>query len=81
MCISILYFEKSVACMWIKFLNKVECSEVLKAKDYFIEMNKGYAPEVVTGIARIGGMAVGAIVFGGEDKGVELDRVNVAKIK
>ena len=66
-------------------LNDKVCVNCLKEavfdKDYFIEMNKGYAPEVVTGIARIGGMAVGAIVFGGEDKGVELDRVNVAKIK
>ena len=66
-------------------LNERVCVNCLKEavfdKDYFVEMNKGFAPEVVTGIARIGGMAVGAILFGGEDKGVELDRVNVAKIK
>ena len=66
-------------------LNEKVCVKCLKEavfdKDYFIEMNAGYAPEVVTGVARIGGMAVGAILFGGEDKGVELDRANVAKIK
>lgn len=45
------------------------------------EINKGFAPEVKTGMARIGGIAVGAIVFGGEEKGVELDRNNILKIK
>lgn len=66
-------------------LNEKVCVNCLKEavfdKDYFIEMNKAFAPEVVTGIARIGGIAVGAILFGGEDKGVELTRENVAKIK
>ena len=66
-------------------LNEKVCVNCLKEavfdKEYFIEMNAGYAPEVVTGVARIGGMAVGAIIFGGEDKGVELDRANVSKIK
>ncbi|MBQ7408811.1 MAG: hypothetical protein IJW13_06040 [Clostridia bacterium] len=66
-------------------LNQKVCVNCLKEavfdKDYFIEMNKGFADEVVTGIARIGGMAVGAVIFGGGDKGVELDRNNVAKVK
>ncbi len=66
-------------------LNDKVCVNCLKEavfdKDYFIEMNKGFAPEVVTGISRIGGIAVGAILFGGEDAGVELNRSNVAKIK
>lgn len=50
-------------------------------KDYFIELNKDYAPEVKVGIGRVGGIACGAIVFGGGEKGVELDNANVAKIK
>lgn len=66
-------------------LNEKACEKcVIDAvfdKDYFIEMNKGFAPEVVTGIGRIGGMACAAIVFGGADDGVELDGDIIAKIK
>lgn len=47
----------------------------------FLETNKKYAPEVRTGLGRIGGIAVGAIVFGGGENGVELDRDNILKIK
>lgn len=46
-----------------------------------LELNKDFCPEIVTGIGRIGGMSVAAIVFGGEDKGVELGFANVAKLK
>ncbi|MBR3864176.1 MAG: hypothetical protein IKJ19_03535 [Clostridia bacterium] len=66
-------------------LNDKVCAKCIKEAvfdaDYFIEMNKSFAPEVITGMARLGGMAVGAIVFDGGDKGVELNRENVAKIK
>lgn len=66
-------------------LNEKTCEKCIIGavfdKDYFIETNKDYAPEVKTGIGRVGGIACGAIVFGGGEKGVELDNVNVAKIK
>lgn len=66
-------------------LNEKACAkcliEAVFDKDYFIEMSKNFAPEVVTGISRLGGIAVGAIVFDGGEKGVELDKNNVAKIK
>lgn len=47
----------------------------------FIEIGKGFCPEVLTGIGRIGGISVGAIIFDGEEKGVELTAENIAKIK
>ena len=66
-------------------LNEKVCANCLKEavfdKDYFIEMSKSFAPEVITGVSRLGGIAVGAIIFDGGEKGVELDRNNVAKIK
>lgn len=66
-------------------LNEKVCVNCLKEavfdKDYFIEMSKNFAPEVITGISRLGGIAVGAIIFDGGENGVELDRDNVAKIK
>ncbi len=47
----------------------------------FIEMGATYCPEVKTGIGRIGGISVAAIIFGGEEKGVELTLENVLKLK
>lgn len=65
-------------------LDEALCSDCLIKATFdngkFIEMNAGYRPEVRTGIGRIGGMSVAAIVFAGEEKGVELDNENVAKI-
>ena len=49
-------------------------------KDYFTELGKGYAPEVITGIGRIGGYSAAAIVFDGKD-GVSLNLKNIAKLK
>ena len=49
-------------------------------KDYFIELNKFFAPEVKTGIGRIGGYSAAAIVFDGKD-GVSLNKDNIRKIK
>ncbi len=46
-----------------------------------IELNKNYCPEVITAIGRVGGISVAAVIFGGEDKGVELTFDNVLKIK
>lgn len=63
---------------------KATADEVIKAvfdEDYFMETNKTFAPEVRTAIARVGGIAVGAIIFDGKESGVELDKNNVAKIK
>jgi len=66
-------------------LNEKACAkcmiEAAFDKDYFVEMNAAFAPEVKTGLARLGGTAVGAIVFDGGEKGVELDMNNVKKIK
>lgn len=66
-------------------LNEKACAkcmiEAVFDKDYFVETNAAFAPEVKTGLARLGGMSVGAIVFDGGEKGVELDFNNVAKIK
>ena len=45
----------------------------------FLEINKGFCEEVMTGIGRIGGMSVAAIVFGGDKKGIELNFANVQK--
>lgn len=45
-----------------------------------IELNKDYCPEVCTGIGRIGGMSVAALVFRGSEDGVELTCENVDKI-
>ena len=49
-------------------------------KDYFIELNKDFATEVITGIGRIGGYSAAAIVFDGKD-GVTLNNENIKKIK
>ena len=49
-------------------------------KDYCIELGKGYAPEVVTAIGRIGGYSAAAIIFNGEN-GVALTKENVYKVK
>ncbi len=66
-------------------LNEKACAkcmiEATFDKDYFVEMNAKFAPEVKTGLTRLGGIAVGALVFDGGEKGVELDLNNVAKIK
>lgn len=49
-------------------------------KDYFIELNASFAPEVITGIGRIGGFSAGALIFDGKD-GVTLNNKNIKKIK
>ncbi len=45
------------------------------------EMNKAFCPEVVTAIGRVGGISVAAVIFAGEEKGVELNLNSVLKIK
>ena len=45
-----------------------------------IELKKDYCPEVVTAIGRVGGISVATLIFGGEDKGVELTDKNIEKI-
>lgn len=65
-------------------LNEKACAKCLISavfdKDYSIELGKGFAPEVVTVIGRIGGYSAGAIIFNGEN-GVELNNNNIDKIK
>ncbi len=50
-------------------------------KDSYVELNKNFASEVKTGIARVGGISVASIIFDGEENGVELTLSNVLKIK
>ncbi|MBQ7643208.1 MAG: hypothetical protein IJS67_04825, partial [Clostridia bacterium] len=47
----------------------------------FLELNGNFAPEVKTGIGRIGGVSAAALVFGGGEEGVYLGLDNVLKIK
>ena len=49
-------------------------------KDSVIELGANFAPEAKCLLARVGGIAVAAVVFDG-DNGVELDACNVRKIK
>ena len=66
-------------------LNEKACPKCLVSAVFddgkCLEMNKGFCPEVVTAIGRVGGISVASIIFGGDDKGVELDLNNVLKIK
>ncbi len=50
-------------------------------KDTFVELNKDFAKEVITGIARVGGVSVASIIFDGGEEGVSLNLLNVLKIK
>ncbi len=65
-------------------LNEKVCAKCLKEAVFdggkFIELNKEYAPEVLTGIARVGGYSVASIIFNGEN-GVELTKQNIEKVK
>ena len=65
-------------------LNEKACAKcIIDAvfdKDYAIELGKGFAPEVVTVIGRIGGYSCATIIFNGEN-GVELNNNNIEKIK
>ena len=49
-------------------------------KETAIELGATFAPEVKCYLARVGGIAVASVVFDGEN-GVELDALNVRKIK
>ncbi len=65
-------------------LNEKVCAKCLAAavfdKDYYIELGKGYADEVVTAIGRVGGMSVASIIFNAEG-GVKLNENNISKIQ
>ena len=64
--------------------SKKDAQSIIKAvfdKDSVIELNKGYANEVITVIGRVGGISSAAIVFDGGVDGVELTLENVLKIK
>ncbi len=66
-------------------LNEKVCPKCLQKAVFddgeFTEFNKDFCPEVAVGVGKIGGIGVGAIIFGGDSHGVELDAKNVAKIK
>ena len=62
---------------------KVTSEGVLKAVfdgGKYIELCKDFAPDVSCLLGRIGGVSVGALMFNGEDKGVELDADIICKI-
>lgn len=65
-------------------LNEKACAKCIISAVFddgkFIELNKNFAKEVVTGIGRVGGYAAAAIIFNGED-GVELTKCNLEKVK
>lgn len=65
-------------------LNEKACAKCLISAVFddgkFVELNKNHAKEVVTGIGRVGGYSVAAIIFNGEG-GVELTKCNVEKVK
>lgn len=64
--------------------SKKDVATIIKAvfdNGNFVELNKGYANEVVTGIGRVGGISTAAIIFDGGKDGVELTLDNVLKIK
>ncbi len=46
-----------------------------------VELCRNFEPDVKTILGRIGGIAVAAVVFDGEEKGVELTAAKLAKIK
>ncbi len=66
-------------------LNQKACPKCLISATFddgkCLELNKDFCPEVKTVIGRMGGISVASIIFGGEDKGVELTVANVRKIK
>jgi len=49
-------------------------------KGYLLELGASYSPEVKCCLGRIGGIAVAAVIFDGEN-GIELNACNVRKIK
>ena len=62
---------------------KADACSLIKAvfdEGYFIELNKGFTKEVVTGIGRVGGYSAAAVIFDGED-GVELNSEVIDKVK
>ena len=65
-------------------LNEKVCPTCLKKAVFdngkCIELKKDFCPEVITAIGRVGGISVAALIFAGEDKGVELNAQNLAKI-
>lgn len=65
-------------------LNEKACAKCLISAVFddgkFIELDKNHAKEVVTGIGRVGGYSVAAVIFNGEN-GVELTKCNVEKVK
>ncbi len=65
-------------------LNEKVCAKCLISAVFdngkFIELGKTYTKEVLTGVGRVGGYSVAAIIFNGEN-GVELTKNNVEKVK
>lgn len=64
-------------------LDKKATGKAIKAvfdKEYAIELGAAYSPEIKCYLGRIGGIAVAAAVFDGEN-GVELNALNIRKLK
>ena len=65
-------------------LNDKICPDCLKTAVFdngtFVEIGSTYVPEVICGIGRIGGIATGAVIFAGEEKGVALTPAVIDKI-
>jgi len=65
-------------------LNDKICPECLKTAVFdngtFVEIGNTYVPEVICGIGRIGGIATGAVIFDGGEKGVALTPAVIDKI-
>lgn len=54
---------------------------IMHAFENAVEIGAGYEPDVKTVLARVGGIAVAAVVFSGGNDGVELTASKLAKIK
>ena len=64
--------------------SKMDAQTLISAlfdKGTFIELNSGYAKEVITGIGRVGGVSVASVIFDGGEEGVSLNLASVLKIK
>ena len=64
--------------------DKVDANSLISATfddGKFVKMNEDYAPEVITGIGRVGGISTASIMFDGGDNGVDITLEVALKIK
>ncbi len=63
---------------------KIDAQTLITAvydKDTFVELNKNFNSEVITGVGRVGGISTAVLLFDGGEEGVELTLNNVIKVK